>query len=304
MRSKLALLLFITLAPLFSYAQGCITVFSEDGDPFFLVLNGVKQNTNPQTNVHIDGLPNEFYSAKILFADQGKEAISKNIPVKDPATGQFADVTYKIKKGKDGAPKLRYFGATPVPVNYAPPADMYVVHYGEPAPPQGTVTQTTVTTTTTNGNSGNGSVTIGTGMGGVNMNININDPNATVQQTTTTTSYSQTQSTTNNQNTIQRVNSGCNYPMPFSTFKDARESVKKATFEETKLSTAKAVLASNCISTDQVIDMCRQFTFEASKLDFAKYAYSKTTDQSNYFKVANVFTYDASKTELNDYISK
>lgn len=303
MKFRFALLLFIVLAPAFSFAQGCITVFSEDGDPFYLVLNGIKQNPTPQTNVHIDGLPNEFYSAKILFADPKKEPISKNLPVKDAATGQFADVTYKIKTGKDGSPKLRYFGATPVPVNYVPPADMYVMHYGEPAPAT-TITQTT-TTTTTSGNAGGGSVTIGTGMGGVNMNININDPNGgtvTHQTTTTTTSYSSEVSG-------QPVEEGrstmpiCNYPMNFQTFKAARESVQQASFEETKLSTAKAVLSSNCISVDQVINMCSQFSFEASKLDFAKYAYPKTTDKSNYFKVNNVFSFDASKTDLNDYIS-
>lgn len=304
MKFKFALLLFIVLAPAYSFAQGCITVFSEDGDKFYLVLNGVKQNPMPQTNVRIDGLPNDYYSAKILFAEPGKPEISKNIPVKDPGTNQFAEVTYKIKRTKDGELKLRYFGATPVPVNYNPPPDMYIMHYGQPAPVT-TVTETTVTTTSNPNMGGNGSISIGVGGMGVNMNVNVNDPNMQQTTTTTTTSYSQT--TTNHGGgqvvTQQVVPAGCPYPMDWQSYKSAKATVAAASFEETKLSTAKSILSSNCFSTDQVQDMCRLFGFEASKLEFAKFAYSRTTDPGNYFKVNNVFNFDASKAELNEYIS-
>ena len=64
-----------------------------------------------------------------------------------------------------------------------------------------------------------------------------------------------------------------------------------------------SILCGNCVSTDQVMAICKLFTYEQTKLDFAKFAFSKTTDPGNYFKVGTVFTYDASKTELNDYIS-
>jgi len=303
MGSRFALFLFIALTPLFARGQGCITVFSEDGDKFYLVLNGIKQNPTPQTNVRVDGLSNDFYSAKILFADEAKQPISKSIPVKDPGTSQFAEVTYKIKSGKDGAPKLRYFGATPVPVDYNPPPDMYMMHYGQPAPPVSTVTETTVTTTT--GNQGGGSVTIGTGSMGINMNVNVVDPNVSQTTTTTTTSYSHTTTSDNSGQwaTKESIAATCPYPMDWNSYKAAKATVVNASFEETKLSTAKAILSSNCFSTDQVMDICKQFGFEESKLDFAKFAYPKTTDKGNYFKVGNVFSFDASKTELNNYIS-
>jgi hypothetical protein len=306
MKFKLFTLLAVALCPLLSYAQGCITVFSEDGDKFYLILNGVKQNPMPQTNVRVDGLSNEYYSAKILFEDQGKEAISKNVPVKDAATGQFAEMTYKIKRTKDGELKLRYYSATPVPVNYNPPPDMYVMHYGQPAPPANTVTQTTVTTTSGT-NNGGGSISIGTGAGGVNMNVSFQDPNMngnTQTTTTTTTSYSQTTTTDNGgYNNTQPATPTCQYPMGWQDFKSAKNTVTNASFEETKLSTAKAILTSNCMSTDQVMEICKTFGFEASKLDFAKFAYAKTTDPGNYFKVGQVFSFDASKTDLNEYIS-
>ena len=306
MKLKITLLLFIVLAPLFSFAQGCITVFSEDGDKFYLVLNGQKQNSTPQTNVRIDGLPNEFYNAKILFEDATKPEITKNIPTKDAGTGQFAEVTYKIKKTKDGDLKLRYFGATPVPVNYTPPPDMYVAHYGQPAPAPAatTVTQTTVTSTQVDPNA---SLTVNA----PGVNISVNMPNINMNAATTQTTVTRTYTTTTSNSSYDQpqpqaqpaVAEGCRYPMDFNSFKDAKETVTKASFEETKLSTAKSILSGNCVSTDQVIGICKLFSFEASKLDFAKFAYSKTTDKGNYFKVGNIFDYDASKTELNDFIS-
>ena len=305
-------------APILGFSQGSITIFSEDGDKFFLVLNGVQQNSVAQTNVRVDGLSSDFYSAKILFEDNSKSAITKNMPTKDPASAQYSDVTYKIKKTKDGELKLRPFSMTPVAPNYTPPADMYVVHYGAA---NNNVTQTTQTTTVTNVAPSNSTMSVNAG--GVNMNVNITDPtqgggmsmninmnnpaaNTTVTQTSSTTTTTTMGADQQAYNNSQPANStgGCGYPMDFNSFASAKQTIKSASFEDTKFSTAKTILASNCVSTDQVIEICKLFGFEQTKLDFAKFAYSKTTDPGNYFKVANVFGYDASKTELNNFISK
>jgi hypothetical protein len=324
MKKKLLFSLLVAIAPIVSFAQGCITIFSEDGDRFFLVLNGVKQNAAAQTNVRVDMLPNEYYSAKILFEDKSKPEISKNIPVKDPATNDWADVTYKIKRTKDGELKLRYFSATPVPVAYTPPADMYFVHYGQapsaPVANVNSVTHTTHTTTTSNptgaslnvnGGGLNMSVNVGDGVngGGLNMNVNVNDgttssysQNSSV--TTTTTHTTTTSGGGYNDAPPAPARTGCGYPMDMASFTDAKRTIGNASFEDTKLSTAKSILSSNCVTTDQVMAICKMFSFEASKLDFAKFAYSKTTDRGNYFKVANVFSFDASKTELNEFIAQ
>ncbi|MBK9515283.1 MAG: DUF4476 domain-containing protein, partial [Flavobacteriales bacterium] len=44
------------------------------------------------------------------------------------------------------------------------------------------------------------------------------------------------------------------------------------------------------------------FSFEDSKLDFAKYAYDRTYDIGNYFKVNDAFTFESSMDELNEFI--
>lgn len=343
MKKKLLLCLLVAAAPILSFAQGALTIFSEDGDRFYLVLNGQKQNPTPQTNVRVDGLTSQYYSAKILFEDASKPEISKNIPVTDPGTSNFADVTYKIKRTKDGELKIRYFSANPVPVSYNPPPDMYYMHYGQVAPPPppppsgGTVvTHTTTTTTSTTGDVDGASVNMnvggaglsmsvgagGTGAGvsmnvgaggrgaGVNMNINVSDPNTTVQTTRTTTTTHVTSSSTSYDNGTYAAppppatRGGCGYPMAAGDFSSALHTINGSSFDETKLSTAKTIVGpSNCVSTNQVIEICKQFSFEDNKVEFAKYAYDYTTDRNNYFKVANIFTFDSNKTELNDFIS-
>lgn len=335
MKKKLLLCLLVATAPLMSFAQGALTIFSEDGDRFYLVLNGVKQNPMPQTNVRVDGLTAQFYSAKILFEEAGKPEITKNIPVTDPGTNDFADVTYKIKRTNKGELKIRYFGATPVPVSYNPPPDMYCMHYGQPAPAgmgssTTTVTQTSYTTANTapanasfNVNAGGAGVSMSVGAGdagvsmsvgaggrgaGMNMNVNVNDANMTSHTTTTTTTRTTSSSTSygNDYGTPPppTASRGCGYPMAPGDFSSAMQTIKGSSFDDTKLSTAKTIVsANNCVSTDQVIAICKLFSFEDNKVEFAKYAYNFTTDRKNYFKVANIFSFDSNKTELNDFIN-
>ena len=323
MNKKFFLLLALAIAPLFSFAQGCLTIFSEDGDRFYLMLNSVKQNSTPQANVRVDGLSADFYSAKIVFEDPSKPAITKSVPVKDPATNDFAEMTYKIKRTKDGELKLRYFGSNPVPVSYNPPPDMFMVHYGQVAPPtqvSSTVTQSTSTTTNTapagasinvNGGGVNMSINVAdpaSGTGGVNMNLNVNDANMTGGMTQSTTTRTTTTTTTNTTDGTYSAPppaaATCQYPMDGGSFGSALNTIKNASFEETKASTAKSIVKANCVSVDQVMAICKQFSFEQTKLDFAKFAYSRTTDKSNYFKVANVFDFDASKEDLNSFIAQ
>jgi Domain of unknown function (DUF4476) len=316
--------------------QGVLTVFSEDGDKFYLILNGLKQNAAPQTNVRVDGLTNEYYSCKVIFEDASKPEITKNVGLKDMATGNFAEATYRIKKNNSGEMKMRFFSFTPVPQTYNAPPDVYVVHYGQS--PSTTVTQTTVTNTASNTASGGNGVNMNVGANGMNMsvgangvsmNMNVHDPNnangnvsinmnmgdgnmgsGTTTTTTTTTRSSSSSSYNsssngayNNSNNSGSGNSGCTYPMDMSSFQSAKKSISGASFEETKMSTAKTILASNCVTTNQVIEICKMFDFENTKLDFAKFAYSKTTDKGNYFKVGDVFSFDASKTDLNNFIA-
>ena len=71
----------------------------------------------------------------------------------------------------------------------------------------------------------------------------------------------------------------------------------------TRLKTAKQIAGSNCLSTGQIVEICKVFGFEETKLDFAKFAYDHCTEKQNYFKVNNVFGFSSSVDDLTNYIS-
>jgi hypothetical protein len=77
-----------------------------------------------------------------------------------------------------------------------------------------------------------------------------------------------------------------------------------ATFDSSKLSILKQVVLTNHFNVEQVAIIASQFTFDSNKLSFAKMAYSKTIDKQNYFLVGNVFTFNSSVENLNNFINQ
>jgi hypothetical protein len=93
-----------------------------------------------------------------------------------------------------------------------------------------------------------------------------------------------------------------NGAMPNNDFNNALSVIRKESFDSSKLATAKQVTATNYLSVNQIVQICRLFSFESSKLDYAKFAYNYCVDKNNYFQVNEVFNYTSSKDELRKYI--
>ena len=315
---KLYLLTALLLTSFISvYAQqyGNLTVFSEDGDKFFLILNGEKQNEEAQANIRVEELNQPYYSARIIFEDKALAPITKNNLMIVDADAKFMDVTYKIKKDKNKKVKLNYYSMIPVQEDFMPPSGMYVRQFGQPAPQtivqqpvqvqQGGGRQTTTTTTTTTSNNNN----IGASLNvpGMNVNISISDPDMNTHTTTTTHQTTTTHSGGHQQQQQQQqqpqYTGNCKgWPMAAADFSAAKKTINESSFDDTRLSTAKTIASSNCLTCDQITQICNLFSFEDNKLAFAKFAYKYTTDPKNYFKVNNVFSFSSSKEELNEFI--
>ena len=56
------------------------------------------------------------------------------------------------------------------------------------------------------------------------------------------------------------------------------------------------------MNTTQIMNIMKIFSFEDTRMDFAKYAYQYCVDKKSYYKVSNTFSFESSKTELNNYI--
>jgi hypothetical protein len=92
---------------------------------------------------------------------------------------------------------------------------------------------------------------------------------------------------------------GCMNPNDFSK---AISVIQQEKFESSKISVAKQMTSNNPLCVSQIIQICRLFSFEDNKLDFAKFAYRSCVDRNNYYQVNEVFTYSSSKDELRKYI--
>lgn len=280
-----------------------LIVFSENGERFQVVLNGVLQNADPETNVLITDLIAPSYKLKVIF-EAGIPELDKTLYFQEGS----AQYTYMIKQNRKGDYVLRFQNSVPL-AQAPPPPPTQVVHVYSATPPAASVSVTqTTTTTSTNVNPGTGTnVNMNANVSGVNMNININETNAAQTQTTTTTTTTTTGGATGTTTEVYVLPGydgyyGCPYPMDNTDFQMAKRSIESKSFSDSKITLAKQVLDNNCLLTSQVYELVGLFDFEDDKLEIAKYAYGSTLDVGNYFRVNDAFDFESSIEELDAYI--
>ena len=98
-------------------------------------------------------------------------------------------------------------------------------------------------------------------------------------------------------------------PMPLplpgmnpNDFDAAMAMLSNEKFDDTRLTLAEQIVSNNPMTVSQIAQICRQFSFESNRLEFAKYAYSFCIEKHKYYMLNEVFTYDSSKQELNEYL--
>ena len=288
-------------------------LFTENGEKFTVILNGLRQNNTPETNVKITGLNAEFYKLKIIFDNQALGEKNMNLQLQ-----YGSETSYCIKKNNKGEYVLRF--VSQVPLAEAPassPAQSVIVYNASPAPaPVQSYSQTTTTTTTTQGTSNPDAVNVSMGVNvggqGGSLNINMSGMDMESSSSSQTVTHSSTVTTTTTETAPPPAPVaylpgysgpiGCPVPMSPSDFSSLKQTIASKTFEDTRMTIAKSVLSDRCVITSQVKELCNLFTFEENKLEIAKFAYDHTYDIGNYFKVNDVFTFETSVEELNTYI--
>lgn len=326
------LLLFLCLSGIKAQMTNLI-FFTEQGERFSVVLNGILQNGQPQTNIKVTDLPAPNYKLKIIFEDKNLGQIDKNL-----LFSQGTESTFAIKRNSKGEYVVRFLNSVPIAEAPQPVQEQSVIVYRtEPAT---AVTTTTTTTTTNAGTPGIGiNINDPYSGGNVSMNLNLGMGTGVQQSTTTTTTTTTGSSNTEHYNSYpdgyndrndpnlrgngydQRGNDhpqhqnhdqyelpgyngpyGCHWPMSPADFADAKSSINSKSFEDSKLTIAKQIIQSNCLLSSQVKEIMLLFSFEDTRLTFAKFAYAYTLDLRNYYKLNDAFTFESSIDELNQFI--
>jgi hypothetical protein len=89
--------------------------------------------------------------------------------------------------------------------------------------------------------------------------------------------------------------------MSSQSFQSMMQTLRRESFDNTRLTLARQMIDRNSFETSQVREMLQLFSFENNRLDLAKYAYRNTVDRQNYHGLYDVFSYSSSRDELARY---
>jgi hypothetical protein len=105
-------------------------------------------------------------------------------------------------------------------------------------------------------------------------------------------------------NPVPGYNGPTNCPFPTldaNAFSTALQSIRSKSFASTQKTVAQGIIQNNCLTVSQVKQIIQIFDFESDKLEIAKMAFQYTFDKNNYFQVGDVFDYESSVTDLNNF---
>lgn len=324
---KRVILSFLTLiCALQVFAQTSnVVLYTENGERFYAILNGMRMNDEAVTNLKVEDLNQPNYALKVIFENKELGEMNKNLYLE---TG--SEIVYAIKLNNKGSYKLSVRSSVPI-AQAAPPApQQQVVYWGAPAvtttttatAPQSTVvveeTVTTTTTTTGNGISTNMTTPEGENVSvnvtadgfGFNMNVNTNGTstgststvgNNTISTTTTTTTTTTTGGQAVVAEPVYETAAPCNQLNP-TDFESAKSSIKKKSFSDSKMALAKQITQSNCLTAAQIKDLTSLFDYESDRLEYAKFAFAYCYEQNRYYMVNDAFEFESSIEELDEYI--
>ncbi len=108
----------------------------------------------------------------------------------------------------------------------------------------------------------------------------------------------------NNQNCGGYGGYGYSYGMSAEQFSQLKLTIGNTSFDNTRLSIMKQATSANQLTTSQVNELLGMLSFESTRLDFAKFAYTYTLDKENYYMVNNAFSFSSSIAELNNFIGQ
>ena len=326
MKKSFLILLLISFTLSIVAQKPLATFFSEDGHKFWVVMDGKKMNAEPNFRVENIEMDNEWAKVKIIFENADLNPVEKVIQGVD-VDGKISSVTWVIKETGKGKWKINASSWKPIEKHSASEPGVVPQIQSTADVKSEEVAHTTRTEVVESPEKTDVSVSTGTnvfsmkvnmddGTNASSMDIMIGLPDMQVSESETT--YS-TISTTESSHDVaeQPVKKakpdplpgyngriGCENPMPADRFASAKNSISTKSFEDSKLTVAKQVMNVNCLLVSQVKGIMELFDFESTKLDFAKAAYNRTYDIDNYYELNDVFDFESSITELNNFIQK
>ncbi len=303
----LRFLLFIamTFLPIAAMSQnsGNLVVFSPEGKAFWAVLDGVRQNKDPQANVKITDLPSDLYKLNIIFQDTTLGEVNKKVMINKNKVGT-AKIVKSDTEGKESSSyEIRYMADSLRNDEIEHSGQQRVIKYRASLSSKQPVTQQTKTKPQRITHEGFQQSMKGSPHMGAHDNVT-STKHMSQMSTTETTTTDTTASDRSDHDPMPGYNgpTGCDFPMSDGDFASAKESIKSKSLEEAKLNVAKQIAENNCLKVAQVKRIVELFGFEDTRLAFAKFAYEHTYDRGNYHEVNDAFSFKSSVKEMKRFV--
>ncbi len=94
----------------------------------------------------------------------------------------------------------------------------------------------------------------------------------------------------------------CNQPVSNFTFQGFKRELQNQNSDSPRLNTARGLLNNNCFSASQIKELAEIFQEDFPRLEFAKTAYDKVFDRTNFYEVYNSFAYFSTVFMLHDFV--
>ena len=310
--------IFTFFAILFSvgvFAQKSnLIVFNNTGQQFFVILNGIRQNSIPQTNVKVEGLNPTSYKVKIIFADGVTGDIDKNVYL-EPNMEYSAQVVIKsaskrsLKLYNMVALNASPYGGNASVVTYR--SSESVVYsdqqvFGVTTPPQ--TTGTVYTPAKPNLPAGQAQQGTHTHADGT-----VHDHNHQPVKPTSPTTHTHSDGTVHDHNhqpvkatpvngtAIVNADGTLMCRSALDNVDYVISGIKDASFSSDQVAFVQEELALKCISSDQAYRIVNAFTFDGDRIKISKFCYDHMTDKANASKLLDLFSFSSSKDELRKY---
>lgn len=248
-----------------------LIVFNNSGDSFFLIVNGIRQNQEPRTNLRINDLAPGSYELKVIFANGKTGDIRKKIWL-EPKMEYTARVD--LKKNKRG--KLRLFDYKPIGQSNAPAGGEQVIFRPNDQAPY-------------SHSHGNGEVHI-------HHNEHHDEHHGHDHP------HTDWHDTVMVHDTHQEEWKPMRCSVPTSDISALKKVIESSSFASDKVKAAERGLQEICINSAQAMELVKLFAFESDRLTVAKMCFNRMTDKDHAEKLTELFSFEATKKEFKAFI--
>lgn len=136
-RFLLTMIFSLLLTGVFAQGRGAngghLTIVSEEGQTFYLHINGVQYNRTPALAVRVENINSTVVDVRVVFAQGRNAALTyKSLPIAD-FEGYMQDITYSVNSKRRGERAFMVYHVIPLTPIQVDARDIQVFNQSNPS---------------------------------------------------------------------------------------------------------------------------------------------------------------------------